>query len=226
MDFDPRDYDSRDEERQGSTPSRGSRRGSDDPERDDDSRQPEIGLRDRDDDARTAGRGPGSERQGSDEHRRDHRGDARWLERHREHRDREYTLRGSESRTLATVGAFRVVSSRGHEAELNCRHDGHPRTVGPAAAVKSPQLDYDRRDKPYSCGKDVSPRSFIHEPLTRPEDSRAHDRDQNDQHALRKACDEAAPRRLPEGTHGLVQRALRHFPGEVQRNGHQEHVRI
>jgi hypothetical protein len=28
------------------------------------------------------------------------------------HRDREYTLRGSEVRTLATVGAFRVVSSR------------------------------------------------------------------------------------------------------------------
>jgi hypothetical protein len=27
-------------------------------------------------------------------------------------RDREYTLRGSETRTLATVGAFRVVSSR------------------------------------------------------------------------------------------------------------------
>src|SRR5688500_13178054 len=27
-------------------------------------------------------------------------------------RDREYRLRGSESRTLATVGAFRVVSSR------------------------------------------------------------------------------------------------------------------
>jgi hypothetical protein len=27
-------------------------------------------------------------------------------------RDRAYTLRGSESRTLATVGAFRVVSSR------------------------------------------------------------------------------------------------------------------
>ena len=27
-------------------------------------------------------------------------------------RDREYTLRGSESRTLATVGAFRVVSAR------------------------------------------------------------------------------------------------------------------
>jgi hypothetical protein len=27
-------------------------------------------------------------------------------------REREYTLRGSESRTLATVGAFRVASSR------------------------------------------------------------------------------------------------------------------
>jgi DNA-binding MarR family transcriptional regulator len=36
-------------------------------------------------------------------------------------RDREYTLRGSESRTLATVGAFRVVSSR----DLR-DHDGSP----------------------------------------------------------------------------------------------------
>jgi hypothetical protein len=36
-------------------------------------------------------------------------------------RDREYTLRGSESRTLATVGAFRVVSSRDlHD------HNGRP----------------------------------------------------------------------------------------------------
>ena len=37
-------------------------------------------------------------------------------------RDREYTLRGSESRTLATVGAFRVVSSR----DLRDRHDRSP----------------------------------------------------------------------------------------------------
>jgi hypothetical protein len=35
------------------------------------------------------------------------------------YRDREYTLRGSESRTLATVGAFRVVSSR----DLRDHHD-------------------------------------------------------------------------------------------------------
>ena len=34
-------------------------------------------------------------------------------------RDREYALRGSESRTLATVGAFRVVSSR----DLRDHHD-------------------------------------------------------------------------------------------------------
>jgi len=34
-------------------------------------------------------------------------------------RDSEYTLHGSESRTLATVGAFRVVSSR----DLRDRHD-------------------------------------------------------------------------------------------------------
>src|SRR5918994_917025 len=34
-------------------------------------------------------------------------------------RDREYTLRGSETRTLATVGAFRVVSSR----DLSDQHD-------------------------------------------------------------------------------------------------------
>lgn len=34
-------------------------------------------------------------------------------------RDREYTLRGSETRTLATVGAFRMVSSR----DLRDHHD-------------------------------------------------------------------------------------------------------
>jgi hypothetical protein len=34
------------------------------------------------------------------------------------HRDREYTLRGSESPTLATVGAFPVVSSRDHRGDI------------------------------------------------------------------------------------------------------------
>ena len=121
---------------------RGSRGGSDDDRDWDDWRQPEIASRERDDDARELGRGPGDDsRQSSSERDGDDaREDARWPERERDDRtrdtdprevftrhlnlprglerelvrdrDREYTLRGSESRTLATVGAFRVVSSR------------------------------------------------------------------------------------------------------------------
>ncbi len=150
FDFDPRDVDSRDDERHGSTSDCASRGGSDDRDLYDDWSQREIRSRDRDDnDGRTVGRGPGSDRQTSDEHGRDRRDDARWPERDRDcdsrerdvdpsdvftrdlnlprglervivrDRDREYTLRGSESRTLATVGAFRVVSSR----DLRDHHD-------------------------------------------------------------------------------------------------------
>jgi hypothetical protein len=97
--------------------------------------------RDRDDDAGPhIGRGPSShEKSESDPRDRD---EERWPDRERAHdprdvftrnldlprgreresvhdRDREYTLRGSESRTLATVGAFRVVSSR----DLRDHHD-------------------------------------------------------------------------------------------------------
>ena len=141
MDFDPRDYDSRDDERRPNEPGPGSRSASDHRDRGDDWSQPGTRARDRDDDgAPTLGRGPSTERQGSDEHRWDGDHDPRWAERDRHgqerdreardtftrhvrlprgperelvrDRDREYTLRGSESRTLATVGAFRVVSSR------------------------------------------------------------------------------------------------------------------
>lgn len=136
---DPRDHDRR-EERHDHEPSRGRREASDTSDRDDDRRQPDFRPRDRqDDDARILGRGPGNDRQ-ADDHGRDRRDDARWADRDRDdrerdreprdpftrhlylprgperelvhYRDREYTLRGSESRTLATVGAFRVVSSR------------------------------------------------------------------------------------------------------------------
>ena len=94
MDFDPRDYDSRDEERWAPDRSRSSRGNTDEYERDDDRRQPEIRSR-----ALHLPRG---------------------LEREIvRDRDREYTLRASESRTLATVGAFRVVSSR----DLRDHHD-------------------------------------------------------------------------------------------------------
>ena len=57
LDFDPRDYDSRDEERHANTPSRGSRGSSGDHDRDHDWRQPDTRPRDRDDgDARSLGR--------------------------------------------------------------------------------------------------------------------------------------------------------------------------
>src|SRR2546426_6056683 len=141
MDFDPRDFDSRDDERHSDARSRGGRSGSSDRDRDDDWSQPGTRTPERaDNDTRSLGRGPGNERHGSDEHGRDRDQDPRWADRDRDgrerdheardaftrhvdlprgrerdivrDRDREYTLRGSESRTLATVGAFRVVSSR------------------------------------------------------------------------------------------------------------------
>jgi hypothetical protein len=149
LDFDPRDFDdtrdrgqirSRDERDEIEAP-RGRSGASGTPDRDDDWRQPDVRPRDGDDDdARTLGRGPGSDRQASDEHGRDRRDDAWRAERDHDarerdrdvdhpfsrhldlprgldreivrDRDREYSLRGSETRTLATVGAFRVVSSR------------------------------------------------------------------------------------------------------------------
>jgi uncharacterized membrane protein YgcG len=138
MDFDPRDYDSRDEDRF-DTGSTGTAR--DDLDRDHDLRSPADRHRDRGDDARELGRGPGDSRE-STHHDSRSREDARWTERDRTYdprepfrrdlnlprglerevvrdRDREYTLRGSETRTLATVGAFRVVSSR----DLRDQHD-------------------------------------------------------------------------------------------------------
>lgn len=110
----------------------------DDPrDRDDELRDPE---RDRDDDdaGPHIGRGPSSHVDKSEPDSRD-RDDERWAERDHDSRDldprdvfmrdldlphgrerdivhdprdREYTLRGSETRTLSTVGAFRVVPAR------------------------------------------------------------------------------------------------------------------
>ncbi|PYR89378.1 MAG: hypothetical protein DMF84_24450 [Acidobacteria bacterium] len=142
---DARDPDERDQ----IEPRSAHRRSSSTHDRDDDWSPRDIGSRDRDgDDARTLGRGPGNDRQGSDDDRRDRHDDARWAERDRDgrdrdrdanqpfsrhlslprglerelvrDRDREYTLRASETCTLATVGAFRVVSSR----DLRDHHDG------------------------------------------------------------------------------------------------------
>jgi hypothetical protein len=138
FDFDPRDYDSRDDGRHGNTPNRGNRDTSDDRSRDDDWSQPAFRPRDRDDDEAgrsaavqqatgkpmtTAGIGvmmpvgrTGTATIVSAIERGAIRSHATHFPRELErelvrYRDREYTLRGSESRTLATVGAFRVVSS-------------------------------------------------------------------------------------------------------------------
>jgi hypothetical protein len=148
MDFDPRDYDSREDDRHAFGHQRGNRGSSnDDLDRDDDLRLPETRGRDSDGIVRDLGRGPGESKQ-SVRDGRDARDDARWPARDRDPRDAfmrdlnlprgrereivrdrdcEYTLRGSESRTLATVGAFRVVSSR----DL---HDNRDRPLDPRSS--------------------------------------------------------------------------------------------
>jgi hypothetical protein len=126
MDFDPRDYNTRDNASQ-------------DFSHDDNLTPSAPRERAHDDHPREPGRGPGDSRSEHDGHARDA---ARWPERERNDnlgevftrglnlprgperelvrdRQREYTLRGSETRTLATVGAFRVVSSR----DLRDHHD-------------------------------------------------------------------------------------------------------
>jgi hypothetical protein len=108
MDFDPRECDSRDEERFDPTRDRGGRGGSGE-------LHSEESGRDARDDTRMAERGRDERMRDNDlrdvftRHLNLPRGLDRELVRDR---GREYTLRGSESRTLATVGAFRVVSSR------------------------------------------------------------------------------------------------------------------
>ena len=99
MDFDPRDYDSRDEERFTSRDN-----SSHDFDRDDDLRLPDDRGRDRDDDARELGRGPGDSRQ-SNHDGQDSRDDARWPE-----HERNYDPREAFTRDLNLP--------RGHEREI------------------------------------------------------------------------------------------------------------
>ena len=86
MDFDPRDYDSRDDDRLAFGHQRGGRGSShDDLDRDDDLRLSETRSRDRDDGGRDLGRGPGDSKQSrSDGH--DPRDEARQPERDRDTR--------------------------------------------------------------------------------------------------------------------------------------------
>jgi hypothetical protein len=174
FDFDPRDSDSRDDDRFGHGRERGANSYDD---HEDDLKLPVSRSRDRNDDARDLGRGPGDSKQSkTDEHGSDPREDARWPDRDRDARDRaadprdvftrdvnlprrherqivhdargrEYTLRGSESRTLATVGAFRVVSSRDvrdHDGRPADARSGDLRHLREQGLVRTERLDGQR----------------------------------------------------------------------------------
>lgn len=126
-----------------------------------------------DDDTRSLGRGGGggSDRQSADEPSRGTRDDARWPERDREalerprdprdvftrhvdlprgperervrDRDRVYTLRGSESHSLATVGAFRVVSSgdlRNHDGSRGNLRSGDLRHLREQGLIETARV--------------------------------------------------------------------------------------
>ena len=148
----------------------------DDPrDRDEDPRDRNERHRDRDDDAGPhRGRGPSSRDQKSEPDPRD-RDDERWPERDRDprHRDprdafiqqlhlprgrereivhdpreREYTLRGSETRTLSTVGAFRVVPAsdlRDHSGREADPRQGDLRHLREQGLIETVRLD-GRRD--------------------------------------------------------------------------------
>ena len=123
IDFDPRDYDSPRTERGGIERDPGSR-GSSDAPRERDTEPRDVFVRDL--------RLP------------------RGAEREVVHdaRDRPYTLRGSESRTLATVGAFRVVPAsrlRDHSGRPADPRDGDLRHLREQGLIETVRLD-GRRD--------------------------------------------------------------------------------
>ena len=123
MDFDPRDYDSRRSERSGIERDPGSR-GSADAPRQRDTEPRDVFVRDL----------------------RLPRGTEREVV--HDSRDRAYTLRGSESRTVATVGAFRVVPAsrlRDHSGRAADPRDGDLRHLREQGLIETVRLD-GRRD--------------------------------------------------------------------------------
>ena len=121
MDFDPRDYDSRDDDRHPNEPSTGRRSGSDDREREDDWSQPGTRTRDREDDgAPTLGRGPGNERQGSDEHGREGGHDPRWVYRDRDGQDRDREARDTFTRHVRLCTLSRAMNAHALSDHFEC----------------------------------------------------------------------------------------------------------
>jgi hypothetical protein len=131
MDTDPRDFDSRDDDlldrdRESESREPGDRRDlgdggdhrADDRDRDHDWRQPEDRSRDRDDDARTVGRGPGNSRNShADEHARD-RDDVRWIA--RDSRDRSIDPRDVFTRGLSLPRGLERETVRDRDRVYRC----------------------------------------------------------------------------------------------------------
>jgi hypothetical protein len=108
MDFDPRDdYEPRADERFGPD---GQNRGGSDDDRDwDDWSQPEIASRDRDDEARDLGRGPGDSRQSNnDKHGHNPRDAERWPDRDRDYDPRDVFTVTSTCREDASARSFTI----------------------------------------------------------------------------------------------------------------------
>ena len=138
FDFDPRDSDSRDDERFGSDRHRTGRGSSDDHDREDDGSQPKTRSRDRDEDARELGRGPGSDSRSShsDEHARDRLDSARWPTRDRDPRERtldprEVLLASSGFRADWSVRSFAIATGT-----TRCG-GGNPARLPPSARFES-----------------------------------------------------------------------------------------
>jgi hypothetical protein len=142
MDFDPRDFDSRDDERN---------RGHDDDGRDDHNDGLAAGdshRRDRGGDARSPGRGPGDSKQ-SNSNGHDSRDDGRWPERHRGAPERNFDPRESFTRHLQLRSRRSTTAALAPEicAQMFGRQDSIPPV---RRALRSPRA-YPRVGRRSSC---------------------------------------------------------------------------
>src|SRR5262249_8394077 len=122
-DFDPRDSDPRDDDRFDIDRGRG--RASHDDDGENDWRQPDVRSRDRDNDARQLGRGPGSDSRQSthDKQGDDPRDGTRWTERDGDSRERDVDPRDVFNRDLELPRGLEreIVRDRDRDREYTLR---------------------------------------------------------------------------------------------------------